>query len=193
MSKHKTLTGFVVEVGPNMLNSRWTLFGVCPEFAKDQAVAEVNFYEAFAEASANIGGETVLLADHLGERDKEETSLGADSGLDVGDDPRGPLLDQIKEEAIAMMRADPNGLKPKHFTFCVLDSTDVDVTLKPVIEDDAELSAEELEDKYSPRGGGEHPAYHLADWRAEVSREGTICGYWAWVEAQIVADEEEDE
>ncbi len=47
------------------------------------------------------------------------------------------------------------------------------------------LTAEELDAKYNPEGGGEHPDYRRADWRAEVASDNTLLGYWHWVEAQI--------
>ena len=48
-------------------------------------------------------------------------------------------------------------------------------------EDDADLSPEQLDDKYSPKGDGEHPRFTRADWREQVLQQHTVTGYWAWV------------
>lgn len=48
-------------------------------------------------------------------------------------------------------------------------------------QDDLELSADELDDKYNPDGDGEHPLITRADWRIEVANEYTISGYWNWL------------
>ena len=50
---------------------------------------------------------------------------------------------------------------------------------------DNQLSADELDAKYSPRGYGEHPSYSRWDWRQAVAQEATISGYWAWVVQMI--------
>ena len=49
------------------------------------------------------------------------------------------------------------------------------------VASDSSLTADELEEKYNPEGGGEHPVFHRAHWRQDVSRELTIKGYWEWV------------
>ena len=51
--------------------------------------------------------------------------------------------------------------------------------------EDAMLSAEELEDKYSPAGGGEHPLFKREDWRTAVNSDDTLLGYWGWVVNQL--------
>ena len=51
--------------------------------------------------------------------------------------------------------------------------------------DDAALSAEELEEKYSPTGGGEHPLFKREDWRTAVNSDDTLLGYWGWVVNQL--------
>ena len=56
----------------------------------------------------------------------------------------------------------------------------------PLFGMDTELTADELEDKYSAAPGhGDHPTYTHGEWRAEVAREETWLGYWDWVENQI--------
>ena len=50
---------------------------------------------------------------------------------------------------------------------------------------DYHLTAEQLDDKYNPDGGGQHPDFTRHDWRIAVSREETLRGYWDWVHAQI--------
>lgn len=39
---------------------------------------------------------------------------------------------------------------------------------------DAELAAEQLDDKYNPEGDGEHPAIPRKDWRRAVQEEETL-------------------
>lgn len=46
---------------------------------------------------------------------------------------------------------------------------------------DIGLKADELDDKYNPSGGGEHPIFTRAHWRHDVADELTVCGYWEWV------------
>lgn len=52
---------------------------------------------------------------------------------------------------------------------------------------DARLSAEQLDDKYNPEGGGQHPEACLsrAAWRFEVAQQDTISGYWDWLYSQL--------
>lgn len=57
-----------------------------------------------------------------------------------------------------------------------------------VAKDDHGLSAEQLDDKYNPDGGGQHPEFTRAMWREEVANERVYCGYWAWCEVRV--DEE---
>lgn len=54
-----------------------------------------------------------------------------------------------------------------------------------VDQEDFSLSASQLDDKYNPGGGGEHPVYTRDDWRQEVAEENTLRGYWDWVAAQL--------
>lgn len=53
--------------------------------------------------------------------------------------------------------------------------------IRTLIEADAPLSVDGLEDKYSPNGDGEHPLYIRSHWRVDVAHQLTISGYWAWV------------
>lgn len=55
---------------------------------------------------------------------------------------------------------------------------------------DFELTADQLDAKYNPEGGGEHPRFTRADWRFEVSEGNTLRGYWDWVEAELDATED---
>ena len=53
---------------------------------------------------------------------------------------------------------------------------------------DADLTPEQLDDKYNPDGEGEHPKYTRDDWREAVAQEYTISGYWAWVSHQLTGE-----
>ncbi|PMV89753.1 MULTISPECIES: hypothetical protein [unclassified Pseudomonas] len=46
---------------------------------------------------------------------------------------------------------------------------------------DDELTPSQLDEKYNPDGGGEHPDYTRSDWREAVAQEYTLSGYWEWV------------
>lgn len=46
---------------------------------------------------------------------------------------------------------------------------------------DAKLTAEQLNAKYNPDGGGQHPQHPMAYWRYAVKKDATVVGYWAWV------------
>lgn len=56
--------------------------------------------------------------------------------------------------------------------------------------EDLTLNPEELEHKYSPEGGGQHPFFDRAGWITAVARHDTVCGYWDWVYNAIQNDEE---
>lgn len=61
----------------------------------------------------------------------------------------------------------------------------------PLLDElDADLSVEELAEKYAGKdgGGGQHPVYHRPDWREEVANDDTLLGYWAWVHHQLNED-----
>lgn len=53
------------------------------------------------------------------------------------------------------------------------------------LNEDAELSAEELDDKYNQDGEGEHPYFTRKSWRKVVKHQGTSLGYWAWLKNQL--------
>lgn len=59
--------------------------------------------------------------------------------------------------------------------------------LRALAEDAAQLS--------EAHGGvwGEHPDYSVEDWRDEVGDYDTRLGYWEWVAARIIEDEEAEE
>lgn len=62
-------------------------------------------------------------------------------------------------------------------------------------QDDLDLTAEQLDDKYNSDGDGEHPLITREDWRTEVAAHGTINGYWEWLEYRmdkITINEDED-
>jgi hypothetical protein len=57
--------------------------------------------------------------------------------------------------------------------------------------DDYGLSADHLEDKYDNADDtGEHPTYSTWDWTQVVAQRSTRLGYWAWVKAQLEAEED---
>lgn len=47
------------------------------------------------------------------------------------------------------------------------------------------LSAEQLDYKYNPAGGGQHPRFTRWDWKQEVASESTLRGYWEWVASKL--------
>ena len=49
-------------------------------------------------------------------------------------------------------------------------------------------SAEELDEMFNPKGGGEHPGYPREEWRHAVANEDTISGYWEWVRHQLIEE-----
>lgn len=57
--------------------------------------------------------------------------------------------------------------------------------IDPGYSEDVELTAEQLDDKYNPEGGGEHPMHTRRMWMDAVANEDTISGYWNWVESEI--------
>ncbi|WP_235375635.1 hypothetical protein [Pseudomonas aeruginosa] len=57
--------------------------------------------------------------------------------------------------------------------------------LRNSTDQDIHLSAVQLEDKYSPAGGGQHPTFTREDWRNAVAADDTTSGYWSWVNGQI--------
>ncbi|MFJ2456309.1 hypothetical protein ACIOWK_32195 [Pseudomonas protegens] len=57
--------------------------------------------------------------------------------------------------------------------------------LRNSTDQDIHLSAVQLEEKYSPAGGGQHPTFTREDWRNAVAADDTTSGYWSWVNGQI--------
>ncbi len=57
--------------------------------------------------------------------------------------------------------------------------------LRNTTDQDIHLSADQLEQKYSPAGGGQHPTFTREDWRNAVVADDTTSGYWSWVNGQI--------
>lgn len=53
------------------------------------------------------------------------------------------------------------------------------------------LSTKQLEAKYDQGGDGVHPVFQRRAWRAAVTAERTICGYWHWVEYQLQLAQDE--
>jgi hypothetical protein len=54
---------------------------------------------------------------------------------------------------------------------------------------DSELTADQLEIRYSPDGHGEHPDHTRQDWRHAVENDWTLLGYWAWVQHALTDPE----
>ncbi|HFL2868614.1 TPA: hypothetical protein ACGWVL_002988 [Pseudomonas aeruginosa] len=57
--------------------------------------------------------------------------------------------------------------------------------LRNTTDQDIHLSADQLEQKYSPAGGGQHPTFTREDWRNAVAADDTTSGYWPWVNGQV--------
>lgn len=51
--------------------------------------------------------------------------------------------------------------------------------------EDADLTPDQLSEKYDPSGGGQHPEYTRYSWQCAVMSYSTLRGYWDWVHAQI--------
>ncbi|ABM97035.1 hypothetical protein [Methylibium petroleiphilum] len=47
--------------------------------------------------------------------------------------------------------------------------------------EDMRLNADQLDEKYNPTGGGQHPVLTKAHWRNDVAHQVTTAGYWEWV------------
>lgn len=46
---------------------------------------------------------------------------------------------------------------------------------------DADLTPEQLDDRYNPDGNGEHPTHTRAAWCQDVIDQHTSLGYWHWL------------
>lgn len=56
---------------------------------------------------------------------------------------------------------------------------------------DYDLSADDLEEKCSPDGEGQHPGYTLHAWREHVKCRFTLAGYWDWVRFELQCEMED--
>lgn len=109
-----------------------------------------------------------------GSSDAIESSLRAD--LDAHD-----VLARV--ERLAVIEADP---AVAHIDHVLPEGLKDLVVAIATIDDD--LTAEQLDDRYNPEGGGEHPMHPRTDWRYEVANEDTLVGYWDWVAHKIAED-----
>jgi len=50
---------------------------------------------------------------------------------------------------------------------------------------DADLTAEQLEDKYRQAGKSEHPLFRKTTWAFSIGEDDTVLEYWAWVAFRI--------
>lgn len=64
------------------------------------------------------------------------------------------------------------------------------IDLKKIVDEDASLTAEQLDDKYNPDGDGRHPIYGEEGWMQDVLNRNTLLGYWEWVRHQLVEESE---
>ena len=99
--------------------------------------------------------------------------------------------DQLKAAAgcvLALMRIQNALNSSPKWNADTLDAVAAEVRAAglPLLDaEDAALNAEELEEKYSPTGGGEHPLFKREDWRTAVNSDDTLLGYWGWVVNQL--------
>ncbi|WP_027589501.1 hypothetical protein [Pseudomonas sp. RL] len=57
--------------------------------------------------------------------------------------------------------------------------------MPPFDQEDLGLSPGQLDDKYNPEGGGEHPYFTRQDWHNAVATGRTMSGYWDWLYREI--------
>lgn len=57
---------------------------------------------------------------------------------------------------------------------------------------DVGLTPEQLDDRYNPHGGGEHPIFRRQDWREDVANDNTLAGYWLWVASRLSMEHDEE-
>lgn len=50
---------------------------------------------------------------------------------------------------------------------------------------DADLTAEQLEEKYRQAGKNEHPLFKKTTWAFSIGEDDTVLEYWAWVAFRI--------
>lgn len=58
--------------------------------------------------------------------------------------------------------------------------------MRATLEQDSKLTLEQLQEKYSLGGEGQHFAFPRAHWQEAVSAGATSAAYWEWVQASIV-------
>lgn len=54
-----------------------------------------------------------------------------------------------------------------------------------LFDEDATLSADQLDAKYNQDGDGEHPTVTRAHWSNAISSQETASGYWDWVQYKL--------
>lgn len=57
------------------------------------------------------------------------------------------------------------------------------------LEADRHLSVEQLVERYSHEGDGEHWIHTVENWKIAVDNDDTRTGYWAWVWHQLSSDQ----
>ncbi|WP_017519957.1 hypothetical protein ACQCLI_31980 (plasmid) [Pseudomonas nitroreducens] len=57
--------------------------------------------------------------------------------------------------------------------------------LHNISNQDINLTVDQLQAKYSPAGGGQHPTFTREDWITAIGADATISGYWQWVHGEI--------
>lgn len=88
------------------------------------------------------------------------------------------------------------GIEPSNEAFCafieerIAEDFGGNIPVYDVIHEGGPPTEAELIKTYT--SWGEHPAFPLADWRAEVTSNDTRLGYWAWV-ANCMKDVSYDE
>lgn len=144
-------------------------------FAAASKLAKIEFvYGADGEAG-------VFVYDHL------EPAFGDDQG-DWSDDKSLPcfllrnLGDNFWVQAAANWDVNAGTLERQMGAWASM-------TLEVYAGEDRVLDVEQLEQKYSPKGGGEHPAYARADWMMDVAGGETIMGYWQAVHHRLNSEE----
>jgi hypothetical protein len=58
---------------------------------------------------------------------------------------------------------------------------------------DYDLTPEQLDDKYNPDGGGEHPEITREDWAQAVEQGETSSGYWGWLSHKLIEKHEDED
>lgn len=58
--------------------------------------------------------------------------------------------------------------------------------MRATLEQDSKLTLEQLQNKYTHDGEGQHFAFPLAHWIEATAADSTSLGYWEWVQVSIV-------